>query len=62
MTLFRNEACNASNKFIMCPDCKKLCGYWELADKCIPFKAAHMFDNFGTVLFAVFMALWGLCI
>ena len=43
----------------MCPLCDYQCGYWKLNASCGDSKYSRMFDNNGTVFFAIFMALWG---
>eukprot|EP00117_Sycon_ciliatum_P018130 scpid20162/ scgid2817/ Anoctamin-7; Dresden transmembrane protein of the prostate; IPCA-5; New gene expressed in prostate; Prostate cancer-associated protein 5; Transmembrane protein 16G len=53
------EACDKSK--LMCPLCSEnssKCEAWNLSTKCTLFKMEHMFDNEGSVFFAVFMALW----
>ncbi|XP_028303555.1 anoctamin-9 isoform X2 [Gouania willdenowi] len=50
------EVCNSS--IIMCPRCDKMCRVWELSDTCSYAKISHLFDNEGTVAFAMFMAIW----
>ncbi|KAG8438139.1 hypothetical protein GDO86_008723 [Hymenochirus boettgeri] len=52
-----NEIC-AANDTIMCPLCDQNCPYWLLSDTCTYAKAKHLFDNEGTVFFAMFMAVW----
>ncbi|XP_074951413.1 anoctamin-9 isoform X2 [Phalacrocorax aristotelis] len=51
------EICEASNT-IMCPLCDQHCPFWLLSDTCTYAKVTHMIDNEGTVLFAMFMAIW----
>ncbi|NXD14498.1 ANO9 protein, partial [Nothocercus nigrocapillus] len=51
------EICKA-NTTIMCPLCDQKCPFWLLSDTCTYAKITHMIDNEGTVLFAMFMALW----
>ncbi|KAG2462664.1 ANO3 protein, partial [Polypterus senegalus] len=51
------EICDA-NDTIMCPMCEKNCSSWKLSDSCIYAKVTHLFDNGGTVFFAIFMAIW----
>ncbi|XP_060118754.1 anoctamin-9 [Heteronotia binoei] len=51
------EICTA-NTTIMCPLCDQKCPFWPLSDTCTYAKFTHSFDNEGTVLFAIFMALW----
>ncbi|KAM7015837.1 anoctamin-9 [Tautogolabrus adspersus] len=50
------EVCNSS--VIMCPRCDKRCTAWHLSDTCTYAKVSHLFDNDGTVAFAMFMAIW----
>ena len=50
---------NASFRlFIMCPLCDKSCDFWSLGSTCSAAKASYLFDNGGTVFFAIFMAFW----
>ncbi|NXG76792.1 ANO9 protein, partial [Baryphthengus martii] len=51
------EICEA-NDTIMCPLCDQKCPFWLLSDTCTYAKVTHMIDNAGTVLFAMFMAIW----
>ncbi|CAM5149518.1 unnamed protein product [Natator depressus] len=51
------EICEA-NTTIMCPLCDQNCPFWQLSDTCTYAKVTHLFDNEGTILFAVLMALW----
>ncbi|OXB74391.1 UNVERIFIED_CONTAM: hypothetical protein H355_002456 [Colinus virginianus] len=51
------EICEA-NDTIMCPLCDQKCPFWLLADTCMYARITHMIDNEGTVLFAMFMAIW----
>ncbi|XP_063800798.1 anoctamin-9 isoform X2 [Pseudophryne corroboree] len=51
------EICTA-NSTLMCPLCDQNCPYWPLSDTCTYAKVTHLFDNEGTVFFAMFMALW----
>ncbi|XP_056453838.1 anoctamin-3 [Gadus chalcogrammus] len=50
------EICDA-NTTIMCPMCEE-CEPWTLSDSCVYAKVTHLFDNGGTVFFAIFMAIW----
>ncbi|XP_036399069.1 anoctamin-3 [Megalops cyprinoides] len=50
------EICEA-NTTIMCPMCEN-CSSWILSDSCVYAKVTHLFDNSGTVFFAIFMAIW----
>ncbi|CAG5957893.1 anoctamin-3 isoform 5-T5 [Menidia menidia] len=51
------EICEA-NVTIMCPMCEETCEPWTLSDSCVYAKVTHLFDNGGTVFFAIFMAIW----
>uniref|UniRef100_F6WU10 Anoctamin n=1 Tax=Xenopus tropicalis TaxID=8364 RepID=F6WU10_XENTR len=51
------EICTANNT-LMCPLCDQNCPYWPLSDTCTYAKVTHLFDNEGTVFFAMFMAVW----
>ncbi|XP_033940515.1 anoctamin-3 isoform X2 [Pseudochaenichthys georgianus] len=51
------EICEANNT-IMCPMCEDTCEPWTLSDSCVYAKVTHLFDNGGTVFFAIFMAIW----
>ncbi|NXE83707.1 ANO9 protein, partial [Cochlearius cochlearius] len=51
------EICEASDT-IMCPLCDQKCPFWLLSDTCTYAKVTHMIDNEGTVVFAMFMAIW----
>ena len=42
----------------MCPTCSH-CKFWFLNTSCFAAKMTHLVDNIGTVLFAIFMAIWG---
>ncbi|KAJ8272188.1 hypothetical protein COCON_G00110470 [Conger conger] len=50
------EVCEADT--IMCPLCDKKCKVWQLSDTCLYAKVNLLFDNEGTVAFAMFMAVW----
>ncbi|XP_076118970.1 anoctamin-9 [Alosa pseudoharengus] len=49
------EVCNSNT--IMCPLCDK-CKVWHLSEICDYAKVNLLFDNEGTVAFAMFMAVW----
>ncbi|GFO33377.1 anoctamin, partial [Plakobranchus ocellatus] len=51
------EVC--SSKSIMCPLCDAQCPYWRLSEACTHVKVSRLFDNWGTLVFAIFMSLWG---
>ncbi|KAJ3596907.1 hypothetical protein NHX12_003307 [Muraenolepis orangiensis] len=50
------EVCESTA--IMCPLCDKRCKVWQLSDTCTYTKLSLLFDNVGTVIFAMFMAVW----
>ncbi|XP_023651537.1 anoctamin-9-like [Paramormyrops kingsleyae] len=50
------EVCEAD--IIMCPLCDRQCKVWNLSDTCTFAKVSILFDNEGTVAFAMFMAIW----
>lgn len=59
--LFSNDICdpNGAGNFTMCPLCDGRCTYWKLESSCRYSRATYLFDNYGTMIFAVVMALWG---
>ncbi|XP_061577650.1 anoctamin-9 [Cololabis saira] len=50
------EVCESN--IVMCPLCDKSCKVWELSETCTYAKISLLFDNNGTVFFAMFMAIW----
>lgn len=50
------EVCESN--ITMCPRCDKRCLVWQLSDTCTYAKVSQLFDNEGTVAFAMFMAIW----
>ncbi|XP_036820461.1 anoctamin-9 isoform X2 [Oncorhynchus mykiss] len=50
------EVCESDT--VMCPRCDKWCQVWQLRDTCTYAKVSPLFDNEGTVFFAMFMAVW----
>ncbi|KAM6986370.1 anoctamin-6 [Aplochiton taeniatus] len=54
------EVCDPmiGGKIVMCPQCDKECTYWRLNSTCESSKKLCIFDNFGTLVFAVFMSVW----
>ncbi|KAM9311705.1 anoctamin-6 [Gastrophryne carolinensis] len=54
------EVCDPDigGNIIMCPQCDKECTYWHLNITCESSKKLCMFDSFGTLVFAIFMAIW----
>ncbi|XP_037551784.1 anoctamin-6 [Nematolebias whitei] len=53
------EVCDPEigGQIVMCPQCD-LCKYWILNSTCDTSKILCIFDNFGTLVFAVFMSVW----
>uniref|UniRef100_A0A669C808 Anoctamin n=1 Tax=Oreochromis niloticus TaxID=8128 RepID=A0A669C808_ORENI len=53
------EVCDPDigGKIVMCPQCDT-CQYWTLNSTCNTSKNLCIFDNFGTLVFAVFMSVW----
>ncbi|XP_067297081.1 anoctamin-5b isoform X4 [Pseudorasbora parva] len=43
---------------VMCPLCDRKCSYWKLNSTCLSSWQSHLFDNEGTVFFAMFMGIW----
>ncbi|XP_022522820.2 anoctamin-5 [Astyanax mexicanus] len=54
------EVCDPDigGKIVMCPLCDKMCSFWKLNLTCLSSRTIHLFDNAGTVFFAVFMGIW----
>ncbi|XP_043980341.1 anoctamin-9 isoform X1 [Gambusia affinis] len=50
------EVCESNT--VMCPLCDNGCKVWKLSDTCSYAKLSLLFDNNGTVFFAMFMAIW----
>uniref|UniRef100_A0A3Q1ID33 Anoctamin n=1 Tax=Anabas testudineus TaxID=64144 RepID=A0A3Q1ID33_ANATE len=50
------EVCETDT--VMCPRCDEKCQVWQLSDTCAYAKISLLFDNNGTVFFAMFMAVW----
>ncbi|XP_031715512.1 anoctamin-3 isoform X3 [Anarrhichthys ocellatus] len=50
------EICEAGTT-VMC-SIQDSCEPWNLSDSCVHAKVTHLFDNGGTVFFAIFMAIW----
>ncbi|XP_072320974.1 anoctamin-9 [Eucyclogobius newberryi] len=50
------EVCESN--ITMCPSCDRRCEVWQLSDTCTYAKVSLLFDNEGTVAFAMFMAIW----
>lgn len=56
---FSHETCDDNLNITMCPLCDGVCDYWHLSTVCSLARASYLFDNGATVLFAIFMSLWG---
>uniref|UniRef100_A0A7N6C359 Anoctamin n=1 Tax=Anabas testudineus TaxID=64144 RepID=A0A7N6C359_ANATE len=54
------EICDAEigGSILMCPLCDKKCTFWTLNSTCLSSWQSHLFDNEGTVFFAIFMGIW----
>ncbi|XP_032364286.1 anoctamin-5b isoform X1 [Etheostoma spectabile] len=54
------EICDANigGNIVMCPLCDKKCPFWKLNSTCLSSWQSHLFDNEGTVFFAIFMGIW----
>ncbi|XP_047451972.1 anoctamin-5 isoform X3 [Mugil cephalus] len=54
------EICSVEigGSIVMCPLCDKKCTYWKLNTTCNSSWQSHLFDNVGTVFFAIFMGIW----
>ncbi|XP_039984084.1 anoctamin-5b [Xiphias gladius] len=54
------EICDANigGSIVMCPLCDKKCSFWKLNSTCLSSWQSHLFDNEGTVFFAIFMGIW----
>ncbi|KAJ8261623.1 hypothetical protein GJAV_G00156420 [Gymnothorax javanicus] len=54
------EVCDPliGGSIVMCPQCDQGCSYWRLNSTCESSKKLCIFDNYGTVVYAVFMAVW----
>uniref|UniRef100_A0A3B5Q3K2 Anoctamin n=1 Tax=Xiphophorus maculatus TaxID=8083 RepID=A0A3B5Q3K2_XIPMA len=50
------EVCDSN--VTMCPSCDRVCEPRQLSETCTYAKVSHLFDNEGTVAFAMFMAIW----
>ncbi|XP_064191764.1 anoctamin-5 isoform X2 [Anguilla rostrata] len=58
--IWSKEICdsNIGGSIVMCPLCDKKCGFWKLNSTCTASWQSHLFDNVGTVFFAIFMGIW----
>ncbi|KAM9705278.1 anoctamin-6 [Menidia menidia] len=53
------EVCDpeVGGQIVMCPQCD-FCKFWTLNSTCETSKKLCIFDNFGTLVFAIFMSVW----
>ncbi|XP_078488523.1 anoctamin-7 isoform X1 [Ciona intestinalis] len=51
------DVCGSGKSYMMCPPCEG-CKKWPLSKSCIMMKLAYLFDNNGTVTFAIIMSFW----
>ncbi|RXN08173.1 anoctamin-6-like isoform X2 [Labeo rohita] len=60
LDLISKEVCDPQigGEIIMCPQCDLDCPYWRLNTTCESSKRLCIFDNFGTLVFAIFMSVW----
>ncbi|TKS70194.1 Anoctamin-5 Gnathodiaphyseal dysplasia 1 protein [Collichthys lucidus] len=60
LNLISKEICDANigGSIVMCPLCDKKCPFWKLNSTCLSSWQSHLFDNEGTVFFAIFMGIW----
>ncbi|KAG7262217.1 hypothetical protein CRUP_023887 [Coryphaenoides rupestris] len=49
---------NIGGEIVMCPLCDRKCSFWKLNSTCLSSWQSHLFDNEGTVFFAIFMGIW----
>ncbi|KAM8860711.1 anoctamin-5 isoform 1-T1 [Synchiropus picturatus] len=54
------EICSekVGGNIVMCPLCDRKCSFWKLNTTCNSSWQSHLFDNVGTVFFAIFMGIW----
>lgn len=52
------DICSGDLDIKMCPLCD-WCGYWDLKRTCFHVRVTYLFNNWTTVIFAVFMSFWG---
>ena len=57
----RNDICNNSKlgNVTLCPNCEKDCDFDTLNSSCLLARVTYTVDNTMTVVFAIFMSLWG---
>ncbi|KAG9352682.1 hypothetical protein JZ751_021096 [Albula glossodonta] len=58
--VWSREICDPEigGNIVMCPLCDDKCGCWKLNSTCTASWQSHLFDNVGTVFFAIFMGIW----
>ncbi|XP_033909920.1 anoctamin-5-like isoform X5 [Acipenser ruthenus] len=58
--VWSQEICSVDigGEIVMCPLCDRKCGYWKLNTTCESSFQSHLFDNVGTLFFAMFMGIW----
>ena len=56
-----NDICNDSKlgNVTLCPNCEQECDFEKLSISCSLAKFTYTVDNNMTVVFAIFMSLWG---
>ena len=52
------EVCNASENITLCPICEETCQPVTLKSTCFSRELGYIFDNTGSVFYAVFMSFW----
>ncbi|XP_067855516.1 anoctamin-6 isoform X2 [Heptranchias perlo] len=54
------EVCDPAigGSIIMCPQCDRECTYWRLNITCQSSRKLAIFDNHGTLVYAIFMGIW----
>lgn len=53
------DICSGALEIKMCPTCDNWCDYWDLQKTCLYARTTYFFNNWTTVIFAVFMSFWG---
>ena len=57
------EVCDdgPASDYTMCPLCDgPACRFWKLGESCLQVRVSRAIDNEATLLFALFMSLWGI--
>ena len=59
--IFSQEICNdnSTTDIWICPECDNHCSYWKLETSCVLSRITYLFDNNFTVVFSIFMTIWG---